>query len=60
MSDGFFRIEFSGESWEEIINKMLAFVSNIKGVNIEIPGGDKNDNRNDNGGKGRVSKKPAK
>ncbi len=55
MSDGFFKIEFSGESWEEIINKMLAFVSNIKGVNIEIPGGDKNDN----GGKGRVSKKPA-
>ena len=56
MSEGFFRIEFCGESWEEIINKMLAFVSNIKGVNIEIPGGDKNDN----GGKGRVSKKPAK
>lgn len=58
MSDGFFKVEFSGESWGEIINKMLAFVSNIKGVNIEIPGGNKN-GKNDNGGKGRVPKKPA-
>ena len=56
MSEGFFKVEFSGESWEEIINKMLSFISNIKGVNIEIPGGKKNDN----GGKGGVPKKPAK
>lgn len=56
MSEGFFKVEFSGESWEEIINKMLAFIGNIKGVNIEGLGGKRNDN---NGGKGRVSKKPA-
>ena len=57
MTEGFFKIQFEGADWQEIIEKMLSFIRSIKGVNIQLaPEGE----GNDNGRKGRVPKKPAK
>ena len=55
MSERFFKIEFSGDTWDDIISKMLSFIGNLKGLNIEFPGGESNDNR----GEGSVPARPA-